>query len=274
MSDEIKNRGQDVVLMSHEDVKQALDEFIKESQQNGHQHLVDFAQDLKKDAKEIATGMISVGDAVDIQRGEITSPDGQIDHKPYLSRALDRIQGAAKSLAVNLGETGKQVRTLAKEKLPGAEKITRAWGDVLDAAAHYTTVGMKRLAGLAQGLDKDDQYKIGFASGHLQSAHDVVIEQRRRGLLQALKDPQIGEDVLHHAKAVGIVQTPSKPVHRGSIVNLVGLEAVVKTAKGQILAVPVTPDFKFKAGDNVVLRERGDGFYNGKRQLLDKGIER
>ena len=32
--------------------------------------------------------------------------------------------------------------------------------------------------------------------------------------------------------------------------------------------------FKFKAGDNLVMKDRGDGFYSGKRQLVERGVER
>ena len=269
---------------AHQDLNDYVDAFAKQVAERGShlapQHgaargqLAQLAQDIKKDAQNIATGMISTGDAVDIQSGKIApvgNPDP--DHKPLLARGLTRIQDAAKSLAVNLADTGKQVRTLVKDKVPGADQVVKAWDNVLDATSHYMTLGMKRLTGLAHGMDPEDRYAMGFASGHLQSAQDIAIDQRKRGILQSLKSPHLGEHVLQDAKRLGMLE-PCKSVHRGTVLNVVGLEAVLKNAKGQLLALPVTPDFKFKAGDNLVMKDRGDGFYSGKRQLVERGVER
>ncbi|MHB0888777.1 hypothetical protein [Acidithiobacillus sp.] len=234
--------------------------------------MTQLAQDIKKDARNIAAGMISAGDAVDIRSGKI-APVGNPDPKPLLARGLTRIQDAAKSIAVNLADAGKQVRTMVKDKVPGADQMVKAWDNVLDATSHYMTLGMKRLTGLARGMDPEDRYAMGFASGHLQSAQDVALDQRRRGILQSLKSPHLGEHALRDAKQLGMIEA-GKPVHRGTVLNVVGLEAVLKNAKGQLLALPVTPDFKFKAGDHLVMKDRGDGFYQGKRQLVERGMER
>ncbi len=256
---------------AHQDLNDYVDAFAKQVAERGD--LMKLAQDIKKDARNIATGMISTGDAVDIQSGKIAPFESPVDHKPYLARGLTRIQDAAKSLAVNLADAGKQARTLVKDKAPGADQVVKAFDNVLDAAGHYMTLGMKRLTALARGMDPEDRYAMGFASGHLQSAQDVAIDQRKRGILQNLKSPHLGEHVLQDAKRLGMIE-PCKPVHRGTVLNVVGLEAVLKNAKGQLLALPVTPDFKFKAGDNIVMKDRGDGFYSGKRQLVERGVER
>ncbi len=255
---------------AHQDLNDYVDAFARQVAERGD--LIKLAQDIKKDAQNIATGMISTGDAVDIQSGKI-APFGSPDPKPLLARGLTRIQDAAKSLAVNLADAGKQVRTLVKDKVPGADQVVKAWDNVLDATSHYMTLGMKRLTGLATGMDPEDRYAMGFASGHLQSAQDVAIDQRRRGILQSLKSPHLGEYGLQEAKQSGMIE-PCKSVHRGTVLNVVGLEAVLKNAKGQLLALPVPPDFKFKAGDNIVMKDRGDGFYSGKRQLVERGVER
>ena len=261
---------------AHQDLNDYVDVFAKQVAERGD--LMKLAQDIKKDAQDIATGMISIGDAKAIQSGEIAPAAGNPDHKPLLARGLTRIQDAAKSLAVNLSDAGKQVRTLVKDKVPGAglaggNQVVKAWDNVLDATSHYMTLGMKRLTGLAHGMDPEDRYTMGFASGHLQSAQDVALDQRKRGILQSLKSPHLGEHVLQDAKRLGMIE-PCKPVHRGTVLNVVGLEVVLKNAKGQLLALPVTPDFKFKAGDNIVMKDRGDGFYSGKRQLVERGMER
>ena len=258
---------------AHQDLNDYVDAFAKQVAERGSGgQLAQLAQDIKKDAQNIATGMISTGDAVDIQSGKI-APVGNPDPKPLLARGLTRIQDAAKSLAVNLSDAGKQVRTLVKDKVPGADQVVKAFDNVLDATSHYMTMGMKRLTGLAHGMDPEDCYAIGFTSGHLQSAQDIAIDQRKRGILQTLKSPHLGEHVLQDAKRLGMIE-PCKAVHRGTVINVIGLEAVLKNAKGQLLALPVTPDFKFKAGDNLVMKDRGDGFYSGKRQLVERGMER
>ena len=260
---------------AHQDLNAFLDAFEKhvaEHGEPGHGQLIVLTQDIKKDAQNIATGMISTGDAVDIQSGKI-APVGSPDPKPLLARGLTRIQDAAKSLAVNLADAGKQVRTMVKDKVPGADQVVKAWDNVLDATSHYMTLGMKRLTGLAHGMDPEDRYAVGFASGHLQSAQDIALDQRKRGILQTLKHPGLGEFVLQDAKRLGMI-AESKSVHRGTVLNVIGLEAIMKNAKGQLLALPVTPDFKFKAGDNLVMKDRGDGFYSGKRQMVERGMER
>ena len=267
---------------AHRDLDDLVTAFEKHVAQHGeprHGQLITLAQDIKKDAQGIATGMISIGDAVDIQSGRI-APAGNRnpEYKPLLGRGLTRMQDAAKSLAVNLADAGKQVRTLVKDKAPGAglaggSQVVKAWDNVLDAASHYMTLGMKRLTSLARGMDQEDRYAMGFTSGHLQSAQDVVLDQRRRGILQSLKSPHLGEHALLDARRLGMI-AESKSVHRGTVLNVIGLEAVLKNAKGQLLALPVTPDFRFKAGDNVVMKDRGDGFYSGKRQLVERGVER
>ena len=264
------------LLAAHRNLDDLVTAFEKHVAQHGEPQpgqLVTLAQDIKKDAQNIATGMISVGDARDIQSGKMAPAAGSPDHKPLLARGLTRIQDAAKSLAVNLADTGKQVRALVKDKVPGADQVAKTFDNVLDATSHYMTLGMKRLTGLARGMDPEDRYTMGFASGHLQSAQDVAIDQRKRGILQNLKSPHLGEHVLQDAKRLGMIE-PCKPVHRGTVLNVVGLEAVLKNAKGQLLALPVTPGFQFKAGDNIVMKDRGDGFYAGKRQLVERGMER
>lgn len=257
---------------AHQDLNDYVDAFAKQVAERGSHsakgQLAQLAQDIKKDAQNIATGMVSTRDAVDVQSGKV-GPVGNPDPKPLFVRGLTRIQDASKSLALNLAEAGKQVRTLVKEKMPGADRVVKAWDNVLDATSHYTTLGMKRLTGLAHGMDQKDRYIMGFTSGHLQSAQDIAIDQRKRGILQNLKSPHLGEHVLQDAKRLGMIE-PCKPVHRGTVLNVVGLEAVLKNAKDQLLALPVTPDFKFKAGDNLVMKDRGDGFYSGKR----RGVER
>ena len=261
---------------AHQDLNAFLDAFEKhvaEHGEPGHGQLIVLTQDMKKDVKNIQTSMVSVGDAKAIQTGEIVPVDEPADHKPLLTRGLTRIQDAAKSLAVNLVGAGKQVRIMVKDKVPGADQVVKAWDNVLDATSHYMTLGMKRLTGLAHGMDPEDRYALGFASGHLQSAQDVALDQRKRGILQTLKHPGLGEFVLQDAKRLGMI-AESKSVHRGTVLNVVGLEAVLKNAKGQLLALPVTPDFRFKAGDNLVMKDRGDGFYSGKRQMVERGMER
>ncbi len=251
----------------------AFEEHVKAHGEPRHGQLIDLAQGIKKDAKNIQAGMTSVGEAKAIQAGEIAPAQGQANHKPLLTAGLSRIQVAAKSLAVNLADAGKQVRTMVKDKVLGAEHVGRAWDNVLDATSHYMTLGMKRLTGLAQGMDPEDRYAMGFASGHLQSAQDVALEQRKRGLYQTLKSPRFGEFALPDAHRLGMF-APCKTVHRGTVLNVIGLEAIMKNAKGQLLALPVTPGFQFKAGDNLVMKDRGDGFYAGKRQLMERGMER
>lgn len=238
-----------------------------------HGELIELAGAIKNDVKAIRAGIFGVEDAKKIQTGETVPVDEPAEHKPYLARAVTRIQDAAKSLAVNLADAGKQVRTMAKDKVPGAEHVTKAWNNVLDATSHYTTLGMKRLGELAHGMDSEDQYSIGFASGHLQSAQDVAMEQHKRSIFQTLKSPHFGEFVLQDAHRLGMFE-PCKPVHRGTVLNVIGLEAIMKNAKGQLLSLPVPPGFKFKAGDNLVMKDRGDGFYAGKRQLVERGVER
>ncbi|OCB03104.1 hypothetical protein BBC27_09655 [Acidithiobacillus ferrivorans] len=265
---------------AHWNLDNLVTAFEKHAAQHGeprHGQLITLAQDIKKDAQNIATGMmISTGDAVGIRSDKIAhalrAAEKQ-DTKPYLVRGLTRIQDAAKSLAVNLADAGKQVRTMVKDKVPGADQVVKAFDNVLDATSHYMTLGMKRLTGLAHGMDPEDRYAIGFASGHLQSAQDIAIDQRKRDVLQCLKNPHIGEYGLQEAKRLGMIE-PCKSVHRGTVLNVIGLEAVLKNAKGQLLALPVAPDFKFKAGDNLVMKDRGDGFYSGKRQLVERGMER
>jgi len=261
---------------AHQDLNALVEAFEKHVKEHGepqHGQLIDLAQDIKKDVKNIQTGMTSVDEAKAIQTGEIAPAQGQANHKPLLTRGLTRIQDAAKSLAVNLADAGKQVRTLVKDKVPGADQVVKTFDNVLDATSHYMTLGMKRLTELAHGMDPEDRYLMGFASGHLQSAQDVARDQRKRGILQSLKSPHLGEHALQDAKRLGMIE-PCKPVHRGTVINVIGLEAVLKNAKGQLLALPVTPDFHFKAGDNLVMKDRGDGFYAGKRQLVERGMER
>ena len=153
------------------------------------------------------------------------------------------------------------------------DKITKAWDNVLDATQHYTAVGMNRLSGIAKGLQSDrDRYDVGFVSGHLQTTQDAALAQRKLGIQVSLSSPHLGEYALADARKLGMI-AESKSVHRGTVVNVIGKDAVLKNAKGQLLALPVAPDFKFRHGDNVVMKEHG-GTYAGKRQIVDRGMER
>ncbi len=238
-----------------------MDAFAKQVQEHGQwDRLGDKAADVKENIMGIQTGL-------DISHDALTS-----GRKPFFQQALNRLQESAKSLAVNLGEIGKQTRTMLKDKVPGAEPIVRAFNDVLDATKHYTMLGMQRLSDMAHGRDPEDRYQIGFAAGHLQSAQDIVMDQRKKGIMASLKSPHLGEYALADAKRLGMLGE-NKSVHRGMVLNVMGNEAVVQNVKGQLLALPVKPDFAFKTGDQVVMRER-EGNYFGKRQVIDKGMER
>ncbi|MBN6741373.1 hypothetical protein JKG47_12650 [Acidithiobacillus sp. MC6.1] len=222
--------------------------------------LGDKAAAVKENVMGIQTGLDISNDALTAGR------------KPLFQQALNRLQESAKSLSVNLADIGKQTRTILKDKVPGAEHITRAFDDVLDATKHYTTLGMRHLSDMAQGRDPEDRYAIGFASGHLQSAQDIAVEQRKKGVMASLKSPNLGEYALADAKRLGMLGE-NKTVHRGTVLNVIGNEAVIRNVKGQMLALPVKSDFAFRSGDQVVMRER-EGNYSGKRQVIDKGMER
>ncbi|MBU2771594.1 hypothetical protein [Acidithiobacillus caldus] len=254
---------------SQKEVMDFVDAFAKQVREHGQWDrpsggqigsLGDDVVNLKDNITGIQSGMETAGDALEKGR------------KPLFQKALDRLQESAKSLSVNLAAIGKQTRAMVKDRVPGAEKIARAFDDVLDATKHYTTLGMQRLSDLAQGRSNEDRYALGFAAGHLQSAQDVALEQRKKGIVASLKSPNLGEYALADAKRLGMLGE-NRTVHRGTVLNVIGNKVIIKNVKGQLLALPVKSDFAFKTGDNVVMRER-DGAYSGKRQVIDRGMER
>ncbi|MBN6740607.1 hypothetical protein JKG47_08715 [Acidithiobacillus sp. MC6.1] len=259
---------------SQKEVLDFVDAFAKQVQEHGQWDrpaggmigsLGDNAANVKENVMGIQSGLDVSHDA--LQAAALTT-----GRKPLFQQAMNRLQESAKSLAVNLASIGKETRTMLKDKAPGAEHIARAFDDVLDATKHYTTLGLRRLSDMAHGRDQDDRYAIGFAAGHLQSAQDIVMEQRKKGIMISIKSPNLGEYALADAKRLGMLGE-NKTAHRGTVLNVIGNEAVIQNVKGQMLALPVKPDFPFKTGDHVVMRER-EGNYSGKRQVVDRGMER
>jgi hypothetical protein len=245
---------------AHEDLVAYVDAFAKTVADRTPLHAI--ARSIEKNIGEVTSGIENTA----ITMGERASPSAK-------DACLNQTFQNARYLTNNLFEASKQVRLLIKENVPSVEKISKAWDNVLDATQHYTTVGINRLAGIAKGLqsgkDRDD---LNFTSKTLQATQDEALSQRKAGIMTSLRSPHLSEYALIDAKKLGMI-AESKSVHRGTVLNLVGQEAVIKNAKGQLLALPVTPDFKFKRGDNVVMKEQG-GTYTGKRQIVDRGMER
>ena len=255
--------------VAHEDLLAYVDAFAKTVADRPPLHAV--ARNIEKNVGEVTSGMENI--AIMMTEQHFANTLSEHGWQATRDASLNQAQSGARNLTDNLIEAAKQVRGLIKENVPLIDKITKAWDNVLDATQHYTAVGMNRLAGIAKGLQSDrDRYDVGFVSGHLQTTQDAALAQRKLGIQVSLSSPHLGEYALADARKLGMI-AESKSVHRGTVVNVIGQDAILKNAKGQLLALPVAPDFKFKRGDNVVMKEHG-GTYAGKRQIVDRGMER
>ncbi|BBF63822.1 hypothetical protein [Acidithiobacillus ferridurans] len=246
--------------VAHEDLLAYVDAFAKTVVDRPPLHAL--ARNIEKNVGEVTSGIENVASTM----GERASWETK-------GACLSQVQTGTRHMGVNLVEVAKQVRGLIKESVPAVGKIAKAWDNVLDATQHYTTVGMNRLAGVVKCLQSEkDRYDVGFVSGNLQETQDTALALRKAGIQTSLASPHLGEYALADARKLSMI-AESKSVHRGTIVNVIGQEAVLKNAKGQLMALPVAPDFKFRRGDNVVMKEHG-GTYSGKRQIVDREMER
>lgn len=149
------------------------------------------------------------------------------------------------------------------------------WNTRLTESALFTQVRSARLETYEQAVSNVElQTSAAYARGALDTATQVALEQRKRGIVASLSGP-LAEHALADAGRVGLLSGP-KPEEVGVWLAKVPPEAVLGRADGSLVAVPVPPDFEAETGKPVRMVADEIGVYHSvieKEKTMEKEAE-
>ncbi|MBU2859427.1 hypothetical protein HF290_03060 [Acidithiobacillus ferrooxidans] len=148
------------------------------------------------------------------------------------------------------------------------------WNTRLTESALFTQVRSARLETYEQAVSNVElQTSAAYARGALDTATQVALEQRKRGIVASLSGP-LAEHALADAGRVGLLSGP-KPEEVGVWLAKVPPEAVLGRADGSLVAVPVPPDFEAETGKPVRMVADEIGVYHvmEKEKVMEKQTE-
>ena len=149
---------------------------------------------------------------------------------------------------------------VAESLVKDAAEFTQ-WNSELTESALFTQVRSARLENYEQAVSNVElQKSAAYARGALDTATQVALEQRRRGIMSSLNGP-LAEHALADAHLIGLLAEP-KPEEVGVWLAKVPPEAVLGRADGSLVAVPVPPDFDVEAGKPVRMVADEIGVYH------------
>lgn len=134
------------------------------------------------------------------------------------------------------------------------------WQTGLGESVQFTQTRSDRLKGLADGHLPDSMREaVAYSRGALDTATQVALDQRERGILASLTGP-LADYALEDARKLGLLAQPERE-ESGVLLAKVPPEAVLTREDGSLVAVPVPPDLVADAGKPVHLRADEIGVY-------------
>ncbi|MHB8225066.1 hypothetical protein [Acidithiobacillus sp.] len=232
----------------------------------------------------------------DIDMEQVSQPAGQSLGKAVegIESAHKRINNAVENLilTVNPGlaaEAAQHVQAgaadLSSSIILGADSVAEAyvkdafefgrWNTRLTESALFTQVRSARLETYEQAVSNVElQTSAAYARGALDTATQVALEQRKRGIMTSLSGP-LAEHALLDAGRVGLLSEP-KPEEVGVWLAKVPPEGVLGRADGSLVAVPVPPDFEAETGKPVRMVADEIGVYRPameRKAVMEKQTE-
>lgn len=136
------------------------------------------------------------------------------------------------------------------------------WQDGLGESVQFTQTQSDRLKGFADGpatLPDSMREAVAYSRGALDTATQVALDQRERGILASLTGP-LADYALEDARSLGLLAQPERE-ESGVLLAKVPPEAVLTRDDGSLVAVPVPPDLVADVGKPVHLRADEIGVY-------------
>ncbi|MBU2831885.1 hypothetical protein [Acidithiobacillus ferriphilus] len=195
-----------------------------------------------------------------------------------LTQDPDRAKESALAVRKGCGDLSDQIilgaDAVAESRIKDAAEFSR-WTTLLSSSADFTRVRSDRLGTYAQAVENPElREHAAYAQGALDTATQVALEQRRRGILTSLNGP-LAEYALQDAAYVGLISEQPEKEESGVMLAKVSKHAVLQREDGTLVAVPV-PDAsilrRIEVGKPVDLIATGSGVYV-RNEAMEKQTE-
>ncbi len=178
--------------------------------------------------------------------------DGQM--RQQVAQARESIRHAS----VSLGEAVEHGTEHTVEKAVHP-RVFASWQGVCGGVESFARSGAQELSALQKQYPGVADYDLGYAAGSLETAANVALESRKRGIRMALQGP-LAEYALEDAQRLGLVRKPD-PREQGVLRGRLPDVAIVESPDGCFVACPVPPGRYVETGKAITLHDRGDGVY-------------
>lgn len=214
------------------------------------------------------------------ERRDIQSARGKINagvENMIMTQDVTRAREAAQVIRKGCGDLSDAIilgsDAIAEQRIKDAFEFAR-WNRALTESAKFTGGRSDRLDGYAQAVENQElREHAAYARGALDTATQVALEQRKRGILISLNGP-LAEYALQDGWLNGVVQRPEKE-ESGVMLAKVSQHAVLQREDGTLVAVPV-PDHqilrRIEIGKPVNLFAAESGVYV-RKAVMEKQTE-
>ena len=138
-------------------------------------------------------------------------------------------------------------------------RVFSSWQEVTGAVESFARAGMREVDALQKQYPGVADYDLGYAAGSLNTAADVALAARVRGIRMSMNGP-LAEYALEDAERIGLVRKPD-PREQGILRGRLAGVAVVEHEDGSFVACPVPPGRYTETGKSITLHDCGDGVY-------------
>ncbi len=152
--------------------------------------------------------------------------------------------------------------------------VTMHWNAALTESAAFTTSRARRLDGYAKAVEKQElREAAAYARGALDTATQVALDQRKRGILMSLTGP-LADYAIQDARSLGML-AQSMPEETGVVLGKAPPEALLQREDGTWTAVPMARQdlLRLEVGQSVSLVADELGVYTRKEIAMEKQTE-
>jgi hypothetical protein len=182
----------------------------------------------------------------------------------HAADSVPRVREAATDIRKNCGILSDQIilgsDAVAESLVQDAREYAR-WQHTLQDAAQFTGKSSHRLGDHVKTVENPDMREsIAYARGALDTAEQVALEQRRRGVIVSLNGP-LAEYALQDGESMGIIETP-KEKEVGVVLGKASKKVVLQRKDGTMVAVPTSPKIhqRINVGDAVGFSHAGHDY--------------
>jgi hypothetical protein len=213
----------------------------------GHQGPADIPRRIDEAASEIHLSTRRLANAL-----PEVAMDGQV--LGQVAQARESIKHASVALGAAV-EHGTE-HTLEQSVHP---QVFASWQGVCGGVESFARSGAQELSVLQKQYPGVADYDLGYAAGSLETAANVALESRKRGIRMSLNGP-LAEFALEDAGRLGLSRKPD-PREQGILRGRLPDVAIVESTDGAFVACPVPPGRYTETGKAITLHDRGDGIY-------------